>query len=189
MIAWMAAKCGPEDYGEIILYQFPKNKLVYGPAQIESRINQDPVISAQLTLWDQVESQVNRGNLLVIPIEQSFIYVKPLYLQAKTSKIPELKRVIVAYGNQLAMETTLDAGLARIFGGQAAPAPTPSPGLAPPSGPQAPTSEMQRLANQAAQELQRAQELARQGDWSGYGEQLNRLEQTLKRLQEASGGQ
>ena len=188
MVAWMAAKCGPEDYGDIILYEFPKNKLVYGPAQIESRINQDPAISPQLTLWNQAGSRVNRGNLLVIPIEQSFIYVKPLYLQSETSKIPELKRVIVAYGNELAMEPTLDAALARVFGGAAAPAPSvqPTPSALTPG--QAPTSEVQRLANQAAAELQRAEELQRQGDWAGYGEQMKKLQQTLKQLQQASQG-
>lgn len=185
MVAWMAAKCGPEDYGKIILYEFPKNKLVYGPAQIESRINQDSTISPQLTLWDTAGSRVNRGNLLVIPIEKSIIYVKPLYLQSESSKIPELKRVVVAYSDQVAMEETLEGALARVFGGRAA----PTPGLPPPTAQtpgQAPTSDVQKLASQAAQELQRAEELQRQGDWAGYGEQLDKLQQTLKQLQQAS---
>ena len=184
MVAWMAAKCGPEDYGKIVLYEFPKDKLVYGPSQIESRVNQDPAISSQLTLWNQVGSRVNRGNLLVIPIEKSLIYVEPLYLQAETSKIPELTRVIVAYGNRVVMELTLEAALTRIFGGKAAPAAPSAPSVTVPS--QAPSSEVQALANQAAQELQKAQELARNGDWAGYGDQLTKLQQTLKQLQQAS---
>jgi len=191
MVAWMAAKCGPEDYGRIILYEFPKDKLIYGPAQIESRINQDPVISPQLTLWNQSGSRVNRGNQLVVPIEQSIIYVKPLYLQSETSQIPELKRVIVAYGDQLAMEPTLDAALARIFGGKleapAAPGSRPPVPTAPAG--KAPTSELQRLINQAVTQLERAKELQRQGDWAGYGEQLRQLEQTLKKLREQTGGE
>ena len=185
MVAWMAAKCGPEDYGKIILYEFPKNKLVYGPAQIESRINQDPNISAQLTLWNQAGSRVNRGNQLVIPIEKSIIYVKPLYLQSETSKIPEMKRVVVAYGDQVAMEQTLDAALIKVFGGRAATTTAVTPAAAMIPG-QAPTPEVQRLANQAVQEFQRAQELQRQGDWAGYGDELNKLQQTLKQLQQAS---
>ena len=189
MVAWMAAKCGPEDYGKIVLYQFPKDKLIYGPSQIETRINQDSVISAQLTLWDRSGSHVNRGNMLVIPIEQSILYVKPLYLESETSQIPELKRVIVVYGDELAMEPTLDAALARIFGGQApseqAQAPRPAaPGVRPG---QAPSADVQRLINQAAQQFRRAQELQRQGDWAGYGEQQRALEQTLRQLQQASG--
>jgi hypothetical protein len=186
MVAWMAAKCGPENYGKIILYEFPKDKLIYGPAQIESRINQDPIISAQLTLWNQAGSRVYRGNQLVIPIEKSIVYVKPLYLQSETSKIPELKRVVVSYGNQVAMEQTLDAALIRIFGGKAAPAPAAPSAPSVTAPPQAPGSQVQMLANQAAQELQKAQELARNGDWAGYGDQLTKLQQTLKQLQQAS---
>ena len=186
MVAWMAAKCGPQDYGKIVLYEFPKDKLIYGPSQIESRVNQDPTISSQLTLWNQAGSRVNRGNLLVIPIEKSLIYVEPLYLQAETSKIPELTRVIVAYGNQVTMEPTLDAALTSIFGGGAAPsaAPPRAPIVVTPG--QAPTPQVQALVNQAAQELQKAEQLQRQGDWAGYGAQLNKLNQTLKQLQQAS---
>lgn len=190
MIAWMAAKCDPANYGEVVLYQFPKKELIFGPAQIESRINQDPVISPQLTLWSQSGSRVNRGNQLVIPIEQSIIYVKPLYLESETSKIPELKRVIVAYGNQIAMEQTLEASLQRIFGGRAAPreaVPRPAVPAGPPE--KAPAPEIQRLINQAVTQFERAQELQRQGDWAGYGEQVRRLEQTLRQLRESAAAE
>jgi len=138
-----------------------------------------------LTLWNQSGSRVNRGNLLVIPIEKSFIYVEPLYLQSETSKIPELKRVVVAYGDRVAMEQTLDAALTQIFGGGAAPpsaAPTPTsqtPG-------QSPSSDVQRLASQAAEQFQRAEALQRQGDWAGYGEQMKKLQQTLEQLKRAT---
>ena len=188
MIAWMAAKCGPDDYGRMILYHFPKEKWISGPAQIEARINQDPAISPQLSLWNQQGSRVNRGNLLVIPIEKSLIYVEPLYLESDTSKIPELRRVIVAYGDRIAMEDTLDASLARIFGGEVGrsePASSPAaPATGTPSA--APATDAGRLSEQAFAEYQRAKELQRKGDWAGYGQQLDKLEDTLKRLRESS---
>ncbi len=189
MVAWMAAKCGPEDYGRIILYQFPKEKWISGPAQIEARINQDPVISQQLSLWSQRGSNVNRGNLLVIPIEQSLIYVEPLYLESDTSKIPELRRVIVAYGDRIAMEETLDQSLARIFGdvGTIDTVKTPVAPSARPVVEEKP--DLRKLAEQALAEYERAEELQRKGDWAGYGQQLNKLEETLKRLREEAGKQ
>ena len=116
MAAWMAVKCDFPDFGKFVVYRFPKQRLVYGPKQIESRINQDPEISRQLSLWDQRGSKVTLGTLLVIPIEGSLIYVQPLYIKAESGQIPELKRVIVAYENQIAMEETLERSLNRIFG-------------------------------------------------------------------------
>ena len=114
--AWMVARSDGDAYGKMIVYRFPKDRLVYGPKQIVARINQDTEISRQVSLWDQRGSQVMQGTLLVIPIENSLIYVQPLYLRAETGKIPELKRVIVAYENKIAMEETLERALARIFG-------------------------------------------------------------------------
>jgi uncharacterized membrane protein (UPF0182 family) len=188
MVAWMAARSDPADYGKMILYQFPKDKLVYGPAQIESRINQDPVISPQLTLWNQQGSQVNRGNLLVIPIEQSVLYVKPIYLESETSKIPELKRVVAAYGSQLVMEPTLDAAIARIFGGGVN---LPQASAVLPATPRqaatSPAGRAQGLAERAIAEFRRAQEAQRRGDWAGYGEEIRRLERTLQELKAAEG--
>ena len=120
------------NYGQLVVYRFPKQKLVYGPKQIVARINQDAEISRQISLWDQRGSQVIQGTLLVIPIEEGLIYVRPLYLRAETGKIPELKRVIVAYENRIAMEETLEASIARIFGDQI---PTPGePTAAPAAG-------------------------------------------------------
>ena len=115
MIAWLAARCDPPDYGKLIVYEFPKDKLVYGPFQIEARINQNTEISQQISLWNQMGSRVIRGNLLVVPIENSLLYVSPLYLRAKTGQLPELKRVIAAYGDRVVMEETLPAALAALF--------------------------------------------------------------------------
>src|SRR5207247_8760332 len=107
-------------YGRLGLYRFPKQSLAYGPNQIVHRINPDTGISRQISLWDQRGSEVIRGNLVVIPIEESLIYVQPLYLRAEGGRIPEMKRVVVAYQNQVVMEETLEAGLARLCGGQVA---------------------------------------------------------------------
>ena len=115
MIAWLAARCDPPDYGKLIVYEFPKDKLVYGPFQIEARINQNTEISRQLSLWNQMGSRVIRGNLLVVPIENSILYVSPLYLRAESGQLPELKRVIAAYGDRVVMEETLPAALAALF--------------------------------------------------------------------------
>ena len=120
MVSWLAARSDGAEYGKLLLYKFPRDRLVYGPAQIDARIDQDPTISGQLTLWNQQGSRVIRGNLLVIPIANSTLYVKPLYLQSENSRLPELKRVVVATGNRLAMEASLDEVLDRLFGSGAA---------------------------------------------------------------------
>ena len=135
--AWMVARSDGDNYGQLVVYRFPKQKLVYGPKQIVARINQDEEISRQISLWDQRGSQVIQGNLLVIPIEEALLYVRPLYLRAASGKIPELKRVIVAYENKIAMEETLEASLARIFQGSILPqasSGTPQPAGPAPSG-------------------------------------------------------
>lgn len=118
MIAWLAARCDGDNYGKLIVYKFPKDKLVYGPMQIEARIDQETEISKQLSLWGQKGSRVIRGNLLAIPIEESLLYVEPLYLEASEGELPELKRVIVAYKDHIAMEETLDGALQNIFSGR-----------------------------------------------------------------------
>ena len=135
MIAWLAARCDPPDYGKLIVYEFPKDKLVYGPFQIEARINQNTEISQQISLWNQMGSRVIRGNLLVIPIENSLLYVSPLYLRAETGQLPELKRVIAAYGDRVVMEETLAGHCSALFK-ESAPASPLAPGTAghPPRG-------------------------------------------------------
>ena len=126
MISWLVARSDGANYGKLLTYQLPKDQLIYGPSQIESRIDQDTTISSQLSLWNQQGSQVLRGNLLVIPVGQSFLYVEPLYLTAQSNPLPELKRVIVANGNSIAMTDTLQNSLAQIFSGQGSLLPPPS---------------------------------------------------------------
>jgi uncharacterized membrane protein (UPF0182 family) len=188
MIAWLAARSDPPNYGRLIAYNFPKQKLIYGPRQIEARIDQDPVISQQLSLWNQRGSTVIRGSLLAIPIEQSLIYVEPLYLAAaEQGSLPELRRVIVSYGNQIAMEPTLEQSLQRIFGGRVRGDEAPSrpreisarPGTAI-------EGTIRALAQRAWEAWQKAQEALRRGDWGGYGQEQKRLEDALKDLRERS---
>ncbi len=116
MVAWLAGRSDPPNYGKLLLYSFPKDKLVYGPSQIEAKIDQDSVISQQLTLWSQQGSRVTRGNLLVIPIKDSILYVEPLYIQSEQGQLPELKRVIVSDGDSVIMEKTLTKALSVLFG-------------------------------------------------------------------------
>ena len=116
LASWMVARSDGEHYGKLQVFQFPKQTLVFGPQQVVARINQDQVISPQITLWNQQGSQVIQGTLMVIPIEGSLIYVRPLYLRAQAGRIPELTRVIVAYQNRIVMEPTLDQAMARLFG-------------------------------------------------------------------------
>jgi uncharacterized membrane protein (UPF0182 family) len=183
MIAWLAARSDPPNYGRLVVYNFPKQKLVYGPRQIDARIDQDPVISQQLALWNQRGSTVIRGSLLAIPIDQSLIYVQPLYLAAsEQGALPELRRVIVAYGNSIAMEPTLEQSLVRIFGGRepAAPAAPAAPGA---PAREAPTG-LRGLAQGAWDIWQRAQDALRRGDWAQYGAEQKRLEEALRSLRE-----
>src|ERR687894_1356451 len=130
LAAWMVARNDGPYYGRLVVYRFPRQSLVFGPTQIVNRINQDTEVARQVSLWDQRGSEVIRGELLVIPIEESLIYVQPLYLRSQGGRIPELKRVIVAHENQVAMDETLEAGLRRLFGG-GAPAATPAAPAAP----------------------------------------------------------
>jgi uncharacterized membrane protein (UPF0182 family) len=181
MSAWMAGRCDAPHYGEAVVYVFPKQKLVYGPRQIEARIDQDAEISKQLSLWNQRGSQVIRGNLLAIPIEKSILYVEPLYLAAEKSQLPELKRVIVAIGNSLAMEENLELSLQKVFGGELMiERLTPKPVLAP-SGEGKKTDR--EVAGEALAHYRKAQELLRQGNWAGYGQELRMMEEALKTLE------
>jgi hypothetical protein len=168
--AWLAARSDPPHYGKLVVYNFPKQKLVYGPRQIEARIDQDSFISQQLSLWNQRGSQVIRGNLLVIPIKRSLMYVEPLYIAAEKGQLPELKRVIVGFGDRIAMEETLEGAIARVFGGPITPARADAaPGS--PAGEGAAGSG-KALLDAAAAALSRA------------SEELRRLSELLQRLRE-----
>jgi hypothetical protein len=184
LAAWMVARADGEHYGKLVVYRFPKQKLVFGPKQVVARINQDPEISRQVSLWDQRGSNVIRGTLMVIPIEESLIYVQPLYLRAESGRIPELRRVIVAAENRIAMEPTLEASLARIFGDAPASPKTeataPQPGETLAAAPPAATTA--NLAEQAKQQFDRAMQAQREGDWARYGEEIKRLGATIEQM-------
>jgi uncharacterized membrane protein (UPF0182 family) len=177
MIAWLAARCDPPAYGKLIVYEFPKEKLVYGPFQIEARINQNTEISQQLSLWNQRGSRVLRGNLLVIPIENSLLYVSPLYLRAEHGHLPELKRVIAAFGEHVVMKETLGEALGALF---------TEPGAQPAaaggkSGPPLASGAADR-ARQALEHYDRAIERLRAGDWAGFGAELDALQVVLEEM-------
>ncbi|MDI6820998.1 MAG: UPF0182 family protein [Patescibacteria group bacterium] len=172
--AWMVARNDGEFYGKLVVYRFPKQKLVFGPAQITNRINQDADISRQISLWDQRGSEVVKGNLLVIPIEESLIYIQPIYLRAEGGKIPELKRVIVAYENRIAMEETLDSALAAVFGGRVASG-KETTGTTP-EGPAIKQNTIERIRDY----FNRALEAQRRGDWALYGEEIKKLGELLE---------
>jgi uncharacterized membrane protein (UPF0182 family) len=169
MIAWMAVRCDFPGYGKILVYQLPKDKLVYGPSQIEAMINQNTTISQQLTLWDQSGSRVIRGKLIVIPIENSFLYVVPLYLTAEGTDFPQLKRVIVVAGNKVAMKPTLDEALDAVFG-------TSTPAF---TSVQAVTPVERLTLEQARKLLDQARRAMQQGDWVAFGTAMQGLEHEL----------
>ena len=177
MIAWMAARCDPPDYGKIVVYEFPKDKQVYGPFQIEARIQQSTDISQQISLWNQMGSRVIRGHLIVVPIENSILYVSPLYLRAATGQLPELKRVIAAYGERVVMEETLGAALAALFKETVPPPMLPhEAGAAARDGPQ------DQRAREALAHYDRAVERLKAGDWSGFGAEFDALRPLLEAL-------
>ena len=191
LAAWMVARSDGDQYGKILVFQFPKQKVVFGPSQIVARINQDPDISPQLTLWDQQGSEVILGTLLVIPIEEALLYIRPLYLRASGGRIPELKQVMVAYQNEIAMEETLDGALGRLFGSGtgAPPERTPpatliadagSPRPAPGPGPR--DEQPGGLVSQAGDHYRRALQAQRDGDWAQYGSEIEQLGQVLEQL-------
>jgi uncharacterized membrane protein (UPF0182 family) len=179
MIAWLAARCDQPDYGKLIVYEFPKDKLVYGPFQIEALINQSTEVSEQITLWNQSGSRVIRGNLLVIPIGNSILYVTPLYLRAQSGQLPELKRVIAIYRDRVVMETTLAGALATLFKAPPASA-TPAPAaISPVSLATGPLSDQ---AREALAHYDRAIAKLKAGDWSGFGAELDALRPLLEQL-------
>jgi uncharacterized membrane protein (UPF0182 family) len=183
MINWLAARSDGNKYGSLISYNFPKGEQIPGPSQIEARIDQDPNISAQLTLWGQEGSQVIRGNLLVMPIEKSVLYVEPIYIQAERGPLPELKRVIVASGNRIAMEQTLSESLKTIYSGlpdvETPESPTPPiPDTKPPTE----LPEVAELARQAQEHYNQAQQYLQAGDWTGWGEELKKMEEVLNQI-------
>lgn len=195
LASWMVARNDGANYGKLRAYRFPKQSLVYGPRQINARIDQDTDISRELTLWDQAGSEVIRGELLVIPIGEALIYVLPIYLQAEGGRIPELKRVVVAYQNRVVMAETLEAGLGQMFGGNVprprdaetpgavAPPTADSAQALPPAAGRPPTAAPDMaLLGEARGHYDRAIAAQRAGDWALYGREIKSLGDVLSRL-------
>ena len=172
MIAWLAARCDGAHYGTLIEYAFPKEKLIFGPAQIEARIDQDTTISQQLSLWNQTGSRVIRGNLLVIPIDDALLYVEPLYLRAEKRELPELKRLIASTGDRVVMSQKVEPLLAALFSGAA---PPPVVSVASPTAPAAPAT-----TSAALQHYRQALEALRRGDWKEFGAEMDALQKALE---------
>jgi uncharacterized membrane protein (UPF0182 family) len=211
-IAWVAARSDGDNYGKLLAFRFPTNSLVFGPRQVETRIDQDGAIAAQFGLWRQSNAEVTRGNLLMIPIGEGNLFVEPIYLRSGASELPELRRVIVVNGNQIAMEPTLERALAVIFGGAeptepttgdvtpttspepaatatpqptATSVPTPAPAVTTPTATSVPlTGDAAEVARQASEAYERAQAALQAGDFATYGEEIRLVEQLLQRLVE-----
>lgn len=178
MIAWLYADSDGEDYGQMGVYKFPKEETIYGPTQIEARFNQDPLISSQITLWGQRGSQVIWGNLMVIPIDDALLYVEPLYLQAESGQLPELRRVLVAYGNRVVMAEDLQTALVQVLGA----APVQPPPLEEPL-----PTDVAALARSAQAHYEAAQLCLQQSDWTCYGQEMEALSADLEALVQATG--
>lgn len=178
MIAWLAARNDGDNYGELVVYKLPKERLIYGPNQIESRIDQNTEISQQLALWDQAGSRVIRGNLMVIPIEGTFLYVEPVFMIAQGMEIPQLRRVVALYGERVAMEETLDLAIAAVFEadiGQLLARGDVDADLLPDLGSPQASRDMRR----ARDVLDRAMEALQSGDFSGFGRGIDELQRLL----------
>jgi len=183
-IGWLAARSDGQNYGNLLAYLFPKERLVYGPSQIENRIGQDTIITEQLALWGRGGSRVIRGNLLLIPLGKSNLYVEPVFLQAEAGGLPQLKRVIVVAGEQVAMEPTLKESIAAIFDAEAPPMVTVV-APPPPAEPEKPIAgDIANLIEEAQQHYNQAQQYLKAGDWAGYGRELDALEAVLRQLAE-----
>ncbi|MDP2872999.1 MAG: UPF0182 family protein [Bacillota bacterium] len=178
MVGWLAARSDGDNYGKRAMFLFPKKEVIFGPAQIEAFIDQDTEISRDLTLWGQRGSEVIRGNLLVIPIDGSILYVEPLYLQAEATSVPELKRVVVVYREKVVMAETLDAALQRIFG--------QGGGTQPPPGEE---QTVAQLAAEARRLFTAAEEAVRRGDWAEYGRLQGELSRVIEQLLDRTGQQ
>jgi hypothetical protein len=173
MIGLMASRCDPAHYGETVVLQLSKQALIYGPLQVEARIDSDQNISKDLSLWNQQGSNVLRGQLLVLPLPDTFLYIEPIYIRSSQAGMPQLKKVVVAIGNRLIYRDTYEQALAELAGGQAAPAPPPTP---------APRQQQQQpdILNSIRSHLRRYRELSSQGKWSEAGRELEALEQAVK---------
>jgi uncharacterized membrane protein (UPF0182 family) len=190
LAAWMVARSDAPHYGQLMVFRFPKQKVIFGPRQVVTRINQDQAIAPQITLWNQQGSEVIQGTLLVIPIEESLLYIRPLFLRAQGGRIPELKRVIVAYQGTIVMEPTLEQALERLFKSGGTIADTATSADAQPSAVTAtpreaavaqPAASVARALAEARTHYDNAIAAQRAGDWARYGEELRKLGEALTR--------
>ncbi|MEP6741684.1 MAG: UPF0182 family protein [bacterium] len=195
MIGWMAGRCDGENYGKLLIYNFPKSRLIDGPLQIEARIDQNAQLSSQFTLWNQQGSHVLRGHLLVIPIGKSLLYVEPVYLKAESSPMPELRLVVLAIQDRLGYGQTFDEAMTSLFGeskpqAEAKPGQQPekaAEGTAKPTASPAAGENAQQLINRAVQELEDYQRLTSQGKLGEAGQKLEQHKRTLEELKRVSG--
>jgi uncharacterized membrane protein (UPF0182 family) len=190
MIAWVAAQSDLPNYGQVRVYQFPENTSVLGPNQIEAKIDADPTISSQISLWNQSGSKVIRGNLIVMPVQDSLIYLQPVYLQSTSSAFPELQKVILASSTKVVWGNTLAESLRSLLGIAPGPSPSPSPSPTPGPGPSAspgpgptpPSGDIQGLVTYANTHFELAQQALRNGDFATYGEEIRLVEAALRQL-------
>jgi uncharacterized membrane protein (UPF0182 family) len=209
MIAWVAARSDAPNYGQVQVYRFPADTTVFGPAQIEARIDQDPTISAQVSLWNQSGSKVIRGSLIVVPLDKTLIYLQPVYLQSTGSAFPEFKRIVVASPTQVVWSDSLGSALRLLLAAEAgsSPAPSPNPTPAPTPGPGAsatPTpgpggspgasaqpgvpTDVPGLIDYANSHFELAQQALRDGDFARYGTEITLVQAALQRLQVLAPG-
>jgi len=190
MVAWMAARCDGLHYGKLIVYHFPKGQLVYGPWQVESFITQDDEISKLITLWDQAGSNVIRGNLLVIPLQRSLLYVEPLYLEAEDSGLPVLRRVILVYGDRIELGVNLEDALQQMFGAVEGAARPPEEGVAAEVAPTAERVEgveldtLRQVLDRVLNLDREAQEAQSRGDFETYLKKNKEQSEALKELEQ-----
>jgi uncharacterized membrane protein (UPF0182 family) len=200
MISWVAARMDGEQYGQVRYYQFPANTTVLGPQQVEALISQDPQISAQITLWSQAGSTVVRGNLLVVPIQDSIVYLQPIYLQANASSFPEFQRIVVASPTSVVWAESLREALTLLLeadAGEPTPGPSPSPSPGPTASPtptpsvgptpSLPSGDVAELIEYANLHFELAQQALRNGDFATYGEEIALVEAALAELAELAG--
>ncbi len=190
MIAWIAARMDEPNYGGVRVYRFPADTTIFGPAQIEARIDQDPTISAQITLWNQSGSNVIRGNLIVIPIGDALMYLQPVYLQSTSASFPEFQRIVVASPTTVVWGESLADALRLLLGGGPTPTPgpsqTPRPSPTPGPGGELP-SDVAALIDYANRHFELAQDALRDGDFARYGDEIELVRQALARLDELAG--
>ncbi|MBP3039565.1 UPF0182 family protein [Bacillaceae bacterium Marseille-Q3522] len=188
MIAWIGVRNDGENYGQKFVYRFPKQKNVYGPQQIENRINQDSVISQELNLWSQGGSSVIRGNLLAIPIEDTLLYVEPIYIEsANETSLPEVKQIVLAYGDYIVMEATFDEALNEILKlvkGEAVPETDPQQETGDEGEQETETEEpilgAEEKLRQVSDLFKQYQDALSQGNWTEAGEIMTEIEELLQ---------